>query len=506
MKKLRIGSLVVAFGVLVYLLVGCWSQMDSSYATYKTYCGGCHALPDPGQLTKAMWEKSLLPDMGARLGIRPEGYDPYDKIERSERMIMEAKELYPEKPLISESDWEAIVQYVMENAPDALPADTSRNHRSSRLTQFIPQKVTTETYRGSRVTHLRYFPEERGLTGTNANGEIWKWAPGDSVEFIHSFKSPVVSYNRYGASEYVVEMGQMHPTELDLGTFWSVEEDSREVVAERLQRPVFSAVEDLNGDGKPEFIICEFGNLTGRLTLVSEYEGRYTKTELLPYAGSIRVEIHDMNDDGLKDIVVLVAQGNEGAYILFQGSNLSFAARQILRLNPLYGSSDFDLFDYDGDGDMDIVIAHGDNADYSPIVKSYHGIRLFLNNGNNGFEEAFFYPVYGATQVEAVDFDEDGDIDFAVTSFFPDFDNNPKESFLYLENRSSADFDFEAYTFEGAEEGRWIVMESGDMDGDGDIDLVLGSFTYSPAYTPQKYMNSWNDTSTDVMYLENNLK
>lgn len=506
MSKLRIGVFAVVSAMFVYLLAGCWGRVDSSYATYKTYCGGCHALPDPGQLTKSMWEKSLLPDMGARLGMRAEGYDPYEKIDRSERMIMEAKGLYPKKPMISEKDWQTIVDYVLKNAPDSLPADTSRRSRSSSLVQFYPHKVATENLKGSLVTHLQFFPGQKGVIGANAYGKLWQWMPGDSVREMASFESSVVSYARSGDREFITEMGQMHPTELNLGTLWERREGSLSTVITELQRPVYTLAEDLNGDGIEEIIVCEFGNLTGQLSIISSVNGRYVKSQLLPYAGSIRVEVQDMNKDGLKDLVVLVSQGNEGAYILFQGANLNFAARQILRLNPLYGSSDFDLFDYDGDGDLDIALAHGDNADYSPILKGYHGIRIFLNNGSNGFEEAFFYPVYGATQVEAADFDEDGDIDFAVTAFFPDFENNPKESFIYLENNDPKRFSFEAFTFEGAAEGRWIVMESGDADLDGDLDLVLGSFTYSPAYTPQQFIEGWNATSTDLMFLENKLR
>lgn len=506
MNKLRIGLVAVTLGSLAYLLVGCWGQMDSSYATYKTYCGGCHALPDPGQLTKAMWQKVLIQE-GARLGIRADGFNPYEQMSENERVLLEEEGFFPEKPVLSEREWEDIFRYVIENAPDSLPADTSRITRSKVLTQFAPHPVVTENFQGSLVTHLHVLPDEKGILGANVHGKLWKWEPGDGVQLLKSFQSPVIFYDRSAEKEYVLEMGEMHPTQLKLGQLWLMDEDDNvRSVIKGLHRPVFVKAEDLNANGKDEILVCEFGYHTGGLSLFTEVGGEYVKTELLPYAGSVRAETHDMNNDGLKDIVLLISQGNEGVYILYQGSDLKFAARQVLRLNPLYGSSDFDLFDYEGDGDMDILMAHGDNADYSPILKSYHGVRLFLNDGNNNFEEVFFYPLYGAFQVEAADFDDDGDIDFAATSFFPDFEHNSKESFVYLENKSSGKFEFEAFTFEGADEGRWLIMESGDMDGDGDIDLVLGSFTYSPAYTPQKYMDGWNETSTDVMYLENNLR
>ena len=70
----------------------------------------------------------------------------------------------------------------------------------------------------------------------------------------------------------------------------------------------------------------------------------------------------------------------------------------------------------------------------------------------------------------------DGDFDFAVLSFFPDYANNLEEGFVYLENKDTSNYKFEAYTTHRAEIGNWLVMEKGDFDQDGDIDIVLGNF------------------------------
>lgn len=508
MERIIKFSGLVAIVISSVIVAGCLGEKEQAAATYKTYCGGCHVLADPAQLTKDVWERLVLPEMGARLGVRSEGYNPYYKVDENERMIMEANKVYPEQQQVSDEDWAKITAYVLQNAPDSMPADLSRIGRTKPLTQFDKHFVATEGIAGSLVIHLKLSEGKKGVLGSNAGGQLWQWLPGDSARVIKTYGSPLVSYNQRNDKEYVIEMGQMHPTEIALGTLWQIDAKTglQRQLGGALQRPVHGLVQDLNNDGNDEVIVCEFGSLAGQLTLFSDIDKGLKKTELLPYAGIIKTELHDMNADGLKDVIVLLSQGNEGAYILFQGNDLTFAARQVLRLNPVYGTTDLDLVDYDGDGDMDIVSAHGDNADYSPILKPYHGMRLFLNDGNNNFEEAFFYPIYGANQVEAADFDADGDIDFAVTSFFPDYDNNPKESFVYLENTSSSAFQFQAYTFEGADEGRWIVMESGDIDQDGDVDIVLGSFTYSPAFTPKAFSDKWKATTTDILYLENKLR
>ncbi|MCB0564242.1 MAG: VCBS repeat-containing protein [Phaeodactylibacter sp.] len=57
----------------------------------------------------------------------------------------------------------------------------------------------------------------------------------------------------------------------------------------------------------------------------------------------------------------------------------------------------FTLFpDLNQDGREDILYVNGDNADYSIVDKPYHGVRLFLNNGNNEFSEKYFHPMPGA--------------------------------------------------------------------------------------------------------------
>jgi len=113
-------------------------------------------------------------------------------------------------------------------------------------------------------------------------------------------------------------------------------------------------------------------------------------------------------------------------------------------------------------------------------LKNYHGVRIFNNLGENEFEESWFYPMYGASGVEVADFDQDGDQDIFVLSFFPDQNQSPKQNLLYFEQNGK--MDFQAYSPVIEEDSHWLTMTKGDLDADGDLDLVVGAFEFDDLY------------------------
>ena len=230
-----------------------------------------------------------------------------------------------------------------------------------------------------------------------------------------------------GDSPRILTIGRFNPSDQELGNLIF-----KNANLQNLPRPVDFETGDLNMDGKEDVIICGFGHNTGKLFWYDEFNT--DKEHVLKYApGARKAEIFDFNDDGKTDIMVLMAQAYEQLSIFYNIGDGDFEEKVVLNFSPVFGVSYFELVDFNNDGFKDILLTNGDNWDYSPIRKNYHGIRIYMNDGSNNFENIFFYPLYGASKAVARDFDKDGDLDIAASAFYS-YEKKPEQSFVYLSN------------------------------------------------------------------------
>jgi len=277
----------------------------------------------------------------------------------------------------------------------------------------------------------------------------------------------------------------------------------RKVLLKDLPRASQTEFGDFNRDGKIDFAMCLFGNHRGRFSWFENLGGdNYREHVLFEKSGPIHCVAHDFNGDGLLDLGLLVAQETEAFYIFNNDGQGNFRSELVFQKHPVFGHNYFELADFDGDGRKDLLVVNGDNGEYESALKNYHGIRIYLNRGGNRFEEAYFFPLNGATKAIARDFDGDGDLDIAAISFYPDYEKSPRESFVYLENQGG--LKFSPSTFPQCVAGRWIVLDAGDVDGDGDLDILLGSYIRGPTKVPDFLSKLWEKQGPSLMILKNN--
>ncbi|MBX2826758.1 MAG: VCBS repeat-containing protein [Flavobacteriaceae bacterium] len=468
----------------------------------KNLCISCHAYPEPSLLDKETWENYMLPRMGYMYGIYKSTEEREALFENNEGgSILKERNLFPPTPQIDSLDWEAIKHFYLSNAPDSLPRLPKKNI-SKTLDQFnviIPnQKVQVPS------STMAYFSEEGMIYLGDAMTKSFSVFSGD-LELLSTGNVQEGAVSLYDDSEtfWLTVMGSFAPTDAPLGLIAKLPKNPgvpASVPITGLQRPVHSSYADLDNDGDEDIVVCEFGKWTGSLSFFRNEGATYTKEIMHPQPGAIKAYVKDMNGDGFEDVVALFAQGDEGIDIFYNDGVGNFDRKRVLTFSPSMGGSFMKLIDYNDDGFLDILYTAGDNADYKPVMKPWHGVYVFLNDGENNFEQHRFWHLNGAYNAVVEDFDADGDKDLAAISFFPDWVNTPEESFVYFQNDGEGEYLM--FTFPEVNIGRWVVMDASDYDKDGDLDLILGSLAFE-VVPKMGYIEQWVKDGIPFVILEN---
>lgn len=464
------------------------SSIEKGEALAARYCQSCHILPTPSLLDAKSWER-VLQNMGPRLGIFQHGFETYPSYRHDRELD---SNFYPSKPVLDEKEWQNIIDYYVAASPDTLPKQDREEPIQSGLPLFTVQQPAF-TYANATTSFVKINsanPTHPLVISDVSKRNIYLLNRQLKVEDSVRCSGPIVDIDFTRDGMLACNIGVLNPNNGRFGKAQFIRVDSKGKMQEdtsalfdKLRRPVQILAADLNNDGRQDYVVCEFGNVIGSLSWMENAgNNTFTRHVLRPLPGAIKAYVNDYNHDGAPDLWVLFAQGEEGIFLFTNNGHGDFETRQVLRFPSVYGSSYFEFADFNHDGFPDIVYTCGDNADFSPVPKPYHGVYIFLNDGNYQFQQKYFFPIHGCYKAIARDYDGDGDLDIATISFFADYAHQPEESFVYLENKGKlaegqAGFHFQPYSFPAASRGRWLTMDAGDIDGDGRIDLVLGNFS-----------------------------
>lgn len=474
-------------------------------AAARRACVMCHLFVEPEMLTRKNWREQILPRMMVRLGVAVPDYAG-----AAEGELIRSRKIYTETPLIPATDWPLIELYYLEHAPEEPLPQAPRTEIAVGLDLFRTERPRFRTPLPT-TTMVRIWPEQRRIVVGDERTQSLIFLDTEGVP-LGTFGVGNVPVNWYAneGRHFLTCVGSFLPSEVYRAEVQLIETEdgrptgSRKLLTE-LPRTTEMAFGDFNEDGRTDFALCMFGNLTGRFSWFENLgEDRYEEHILTEQAGAMNCVARDLNGDGHVDLAVLMAQELEMLILMFNNGQGTFRGEMVFQKPPVYGHSHFEIADFNGDNRPDLVVCNGDNGEYRSPTKNYHGIRILLNQGDNRFEETFFFPLNGAYGARARDFDEDGDLDIAAISYFPDYEKSPRESFVYLENKGNWQFD--CRTFRECIAGRWLVFDVGDLDGDRDLDIVLGSHINGPNDAPSFLLDTWRRQGASVQILRNTLR
>jgi len=506
MSLFRIASILVLWGVFQF--TGLQAQQEvllKGGALAKSYCGSCHLYPSPSLLPKATWKNKVLPQMAALMGdqMAQDSLGVWEEKSDEEMDIVRRLGAYPATPQISKGDFQSILDFYVAEAPTELPAQKPKEAPEA-LSPFTAKTLFIEGIKSPKTSLVAINEERRELIISDASThQLYVKDQNDELFTLPPISSAAVHFIKKAPNVYhFLTIGSIAPSDLSRGALYEMDlnTNSWNQSLDQLPRPVYGIWEDLEKDGNPDLLISNYGHNGGNIAIYSDGDFQ-SKPLQLGGAGARKIEVCDLNQDGKPDIVALFCQGNERLSVFYNKGNGQFEAeKMLLQFSPIMGTSYFELQDLNGDGALDLLVSNGDNWDYSSVPKPYHGFRIYENKGDGIFEEGWFYPQYGAAKAMAIDFDGDGDLDLATIAFYDELDH-PEEQFLLFENKG--DLTFQPKLIPEAALGKWLTMDVGDIDGDGDLDIVLGCYLHNTMeYT--KLLLRGIEEIPNVLILENN--
>ncbi len=481
------------------------------------YCGGCHRVPDPGLLPWRTWRFETLAAMAPFLGID----DPQSTYDPNRNRYL-PDDFYPSEPVISDDEWQKIRDYYLYESSQEWELPEKNPAILTDSLFFKARFSNVQSKLGPGITSVKFDPGNRLIYASDFQaGEFMVFNKNLELEHSLTIESTIANIqilsddwqNQPGPRNFLLTfMGNLYPSDAPYGsvqTGWynpdTQDSGLDSVLVSDVTRPVESKFVDLNKDGKQDLLVNEFGHRMGSLFwMENKGDGKPPeKRVLIDTPGCIQSHVMDYTQNGWPEVLSLCTQTDQSLYLFSNRGDEQFEKIKLLEFEVTAGSSSFEIHDFNKDGAPDILYTSGDNADFSKIFKPYHGVYIYLNEGENRFIKEWFYPINGAYNAKARDFNGDGEVDIAVISFFADYENSPEEGFLFFKNEG--DLSFTPYHHPAATSGRWQTMDVADWTGNGRDDIVLANFATGPSMIPDSLQEKWKEVP-HILVLENRSK
>lgn len=250
---------------------------------------------------------------------------------------------------------------------------------------------------------------------------------------------------------------------------------SRTVIHNGQDAVASGVLRDLNGDGKPD-LLFNCANTAPRydfFTALNDGHGNFGPVTrwLVGSAGWGNIDAFDIDNDGDLDVIDCEALGAPNLpagrfFIAINNGNGTFQTPYAYDQLP-HRPDDLVGADFNHDGKMDLAFANTGAYGFDTSV------FVVLGNGNGTFQAPLVYTVgRGPGIIVTADFDHDGHLDLATLN--GGYNNEGTESLSLLFGTGTGTFNrinTQYATFSPDLLGA-SGLQAGDVDGDGDIDLL----------------------------------
>jgi VCBS repeat protein len=248
----------------------------------------------------------------------------------------------------------------------------------------------------------------------------------------------------------------------------------------QLAHPAHIEQVDLDKDGLADFLVADLGSFQpadhadGAVYWLRRRQDRsYLKVPIatkLPRTADVRAA--DFDGDGDLDVVVAsFGWRSTGQLTLLENQTTNWKSPVFVTkvLDPRTGAINAPPIDLDKDGKMDFVVL---------FAQQHETVVAFMNKGKGlEFTPQTIYeaphPNWGSSGIELVDLDKDGDTDVLLAhgDTFDDLVVKPYHGLVWLENTGSFPFVEHPLARLAGVHG----LKAVDLDGDGDLDVVASA-------------------------------